>query len=160
MPEAKVRTFRRQLWRRCNGLHWDQGENVPGYHRGAEWLNWSILETPANAPSGGKTISAATPTASPIVSPSTGASSMPRNKRKPAAISICTGSTKETADEISGCQTLDRDSGSQNQRQSGRCVLEVPEGNRRQPRTHAVRSGGFDRYRAPRRQSVVGDTAV
>src|SRR5450756_998308 len=116
------------------------GADVSGHHRGAEWLNWSIFESPASEPKNGKAICAPTPTVSPMVSPSTGASSRLRNKRKPAAISIGTGSTKETADEISGCQTLDRDRGPQDQRQSRRRVLEELEGNRRRPRDNAVRS--------------------
>src|SRR5450759_1839729 len=133
------------------GSYSDPTNQVSNYRRGAEWLNWSIFEGPASELSGSMTISMPTPIVLPTVSPSTCARSKARSRSKPAAISINTGSKKETADEIAGCQTLDRHRRSQDERQSRRRVLERAEGDRKRPGDDSVGLGGHDRHRSPSR---------
>src|SRR5882672_10526427 len=134
--------------------------HVSGYHRGEEWLNWSIFERPASEPNGSRTSSVPTPIALPTVSPNACASSTPPGRKKPAAILMVTRLKQETTDEITGRQTLDRHCRPQDQRQSRGRVLEGPERDRKRPRADAVGHGGFDRHRSPSRQSLVRHSAV
>jgi hypothetical protein len=77
-------------------------QNVSSYLRGVEWLNLSIFEPLASGPSAGRTIKLPTPTGLPTANLNICANTKTRNRRKPATISIGTGSKQETADEISG----------------------------------------------------------
>ena len=78
----------------------------------------SIFGKPVSKPSAGKTNRADANRLAHGRAEEPARTRMPRNKRKPATNSTVTGSNQETADEIAGCQTLDRDRWSQDQRQS------------------------------------------
>src|SRR5213080_1809683 len=70
------------------------------------------------------------------------ANSRPNATSKPAAISIATGSKRETSDEISGRQTLYRHCRPQDQRQPRGCILEGAQRDCQRTRPDFVRLGG------------------
>src|SRR5260370_42488863 len=80
--------------------------------------------------------------------------------RWPAPISTNTESASEASDEITCRQALDCHLGSQDQRQSGGCILEGAQGGRKRSQYDFVQSHCVDRYRAKTRQPIIGHSPV